>query len=235
MLAPAGRASVPLFGRPSPRDERMLIVFARAPVAGAAKTRLQPDLDAPSANALYTAMFIDTLALARASGAPVLLSLAGESHLLDLPAKWAVAQQPERSFGERLAWSFAEAFRRGARQVLLIGADLPHLPSEALSDAFAALADHDAVLGPTHDGGYYLIGLKDAAPWLFDGIAWSTADVFAQTMTLLEQRHKRTALLPAQRDIDTLEDALAVAALLRERPGLAVLTARALRWLLAKG
>ena len=213
----------------------MLIVFARAPVAGAAKTRLQPDLDADAANALYTAMFIDTLALARRLGAPVLLSLAGESHLLDLPAKWTVVQQPERSFGERLAWSFAEAFRRGARQAVLIGADLPHLPVEVLREAFAALADHDAVLGPTHDGGYYLLGLNDLAPWLFDGIAWSTADVFSQTAALLERRHKRTALLPEQRDIDTLDDALAVAPLLREQPALAVLTAWTLSRLLVAG
>jgi rSAM/selenodomain-associated transferase 1 len=213
----------------------MLIVFARAPVAGAAKTRLQPHLDINAANALYTAMFIDTLALARKLGAPVLLSMAGESHLLDLPPKWTVVQQPERSFGERMSWSFGEAFRRGARQVVLIGADLPHLPPQTLREAFAALGGHDTVLGPTHDGGYYLIGLNDVAPWLFDGIAWSTADVFGQTLRLLERRQKQVALLTEQRDIDTLEDALAVAPLLRERPELAVLTARQIRGLLATG
>lgn len=227
---------MPLFGRgQTRRDERTLIVFARAPVPGAAKTRLLAGLDEAVAHRLYTAMFLDTLALARRVGTPVLLSLAGTSHLFDLPRNWELVQQPERGFGERLAWSFEQAFRRGATRAVLIGADLPQLPAATVAEAFAALDSNDAVVGPTHDGGYYLLGLNQPSPWLFSGVTWSTADVFSETLALLAARDKRAATLAVHRDVDTLDDALALAALLRDEPRRAVLTARALGEILATG
>jgi uncharacterized protein len=227
---------VPFFSkRPWRQDERTLVVFARAPVVGVAKTRLVADLDEAAAHRLYTAMFLDTLALARRAGVPVLLSLAGESHIFDLPRSWQAVQQPDRSFGERLSWSFEQAFRRGARHAVLIGADLPQLPAQTVVEAFAALATHDAVVGPTHDGGYYLLGLNQPSPWLFNGVSWSTADVYGETLALLAERQKRTATLAEYRDVDTLDDALALAAVLRDEPQRAVLTARVLREILATG
>jgi rSAM/selenodomain-associated transferase 1 len=227
---------VPFFSKRSWRqDERTLIIFARAPVVGAAKTRLVAGLDEVAAHRLYTAMFLDTLALARRAGMPVLLSLAGESHIFDLPRSWQAVQQPDRSFGGRLSWSFEQAFRRGARHAVLIGADLPQLPVQTVVEAFAGLATHDAVVGPTHDGGYYLLGLNQPSPWLFNGVSWSTADVYGETLALLAERQKRTATLAEYRDVDTLDDALALAAVLRDEPQRAVLTARALREILAAG
>jgi rSAM/selenodomain-associated transferase 1 len=231
-----GSASVPLFSRrPWRQDERTLIVFARAPVVGMAKTRLITGLDEVAAHQLYTAMFLDTLALARRAGMPVLLSLAGESHVLDLPPSWEAVQQPDRSFGERLSWSFEQAFRRGAKHAVLIGADLPQLAAQTVVEAFAALATHDAVVGPTLDGGYYLLGLNQPSPWLFNGVSWSTAEVYGETLALLTERQKCTATLAVERDVDTLDDALVLAAVLREEPQRAVLTARVLREVLATG
>lgn len=226
---------MPLFGRPTPRDERLLIVFARAPASGTAKQSAQTKPGDDLALRLRNAMFLDTLALARAAGTPVLLSLAGDSHDFDLPADWRVVRQPNSSLGDRLAWSFAQAFARGAQQMVLIGARLPHLPVSLLHEAFTALKREQAVIGPAHDGGYYLLGLNDQMPWLFNGITWGAADIFSQTLALLEAHHRRTALLPEQHAMRTREDAIAVAPLLRDQPALAVLTARVLSERLAAG
>src|SRR5581483_11650266 len=163
-----------------------LIVFARAPQPGTAKTRLATVFGTGAAHRLYAAMFADTLDLAGRVQARRLLSLAGAA-VPDLPPDWIVLRQPERSFGERLAWSFAQAFADGARRCVLIGADAPHLQPGWIDEAFAALASADVVVGPTHDGGYYLLGLREAAPWIFREVSWSTPAVCEQTLRLVRE------------------------------------------------
>jgi rSAM/selenodomain-associated transferase 1 len=204
-----------------------LIVFARAPQPGDAKTRLAADLGVNAAHRLYAAMFADTLDLAGRVPARRLLSLAG-SAVPDLPPGWAVVRQPELSFGERLAWSFAQAFALGARRCVLIGADAPHLQPGWIAGAFAALSRDDVAIGPTHDGGYYLLGLREAAPWIFREVSWSTPAVFAQTLRLVREHGRGYHLLPETCDVDTLDDARRLYALLRREPARAPRTAAAL-------
>ncbi len=204
-----------------------LIVFARAPQPGAAKTRLAAELGVNAAHRLYAAMFADTLDLAGRVPAQQLLSLAGTA-VPDLPPGWTVVRQPELSFGERLAWSFARAFAGGARRCVLIGADAPQLVPGWIAGAFAALAAHDVAIGPTHDGGYYLLGLREPSPWLFRDVRWSTPAVFAQTLRLARDHGQRCHSLSEVRDVDTLDDALWLHALLRREPERAPRTAAAL-------
>jgi rSAM/selenodomain-associated transferase 1 len=204
-----------------------LIVFARAPEPGMAKTRLVCGLGADGADRLYAALFADTLALADRLPARRLLSLAGTASP-PLPPEWGVVRQPEVSFGERMAWSFAQAFAQDAGRCVLIGADAPHLDPNWIVQAFAALAHHDVAIGPTHDGGYYLLGLRDPSPWLFEDVTWSTPSVFAETVRLIRARRRSCYVLPEEFDVDTPDEARRLHELLRQAPDRAPRTARVL-------
>jgi rSAM/selenodomain-associated transferase 1 len=122
--------------------------------------------------------------------------------------------RPQRGddLGERMHNALADAGAAAARQVLLVGSDLPSLPPSHLSDAFTALASHDVVFGPSEDGGYYLVGVNAhavaAATSLFQEIAWGSEAVLAQTLSAAEAVGLRTTLIPRAFDIDTREDLL---------------------------
>jgi hypothetical protein len=97
--------------------------------------------------------------------------------------------------------------------VLLTGTDLPTLPRAHLVEALKLIKTHDVVLGPTTDGGYYLIGLRKMIPDVFQGIAWSTASVCAETKKKVEAAGLSLGLLPECRDLDQLDDLKAFIAL----------------------
>ncbi len=105
-----------------------------------------------------------------------------------------------------MATAFDEAFRRGARRVAIVGTDAPFVSRETVLEAFRSLDDHDLVLGPAHDGGYYLLAVDRPCPALFQGIAWSTRSVLAGTVERAGTLGLAVRLLEPLRDIDTLED-----------------------------
>lgn len=163
-----------------------LIVFAKSPSAGQAKTRLAPALGAEGAAALAAAMLRHATAQAAATGFahlelcvtpdtahPVVQALA-HAHGLALQA------QGEGDLGQRMERALARALGRHPR-ALLIGSDIPALDAALLQRAAATLDTHDAVFVPTHDGGYALVGLRRPQPALFEGIAWSTPQVMPAT------------------------------------------------------
>ena len=156
-----------------------IVIFAKAPVAGRVKTRLIPALGAEGAARLAAQMLDHTIEEALATGFEV--ELCGEPDA----ASWseaAVARtaQGAGDLGERLARAAHRAL--AAAPVLLIGADCPALDRSRLRAAAESLASHDAVIHPAEDGGYALLGLARCDPSLFEGIAWSTASVGAETM-----------------------------------------------------
>ena len=104
--------------------------------------------------------------------------------------------------------AFRDTFFRGAMHAVLIGSDMPDLPGSFIDEAFVSLKHHDAVLGPSHDGGYYLIGFRSDSflPEAFDGIKWSTPVVFEQTLSILDASKYRVHMLQKHRDIDTFDD-----------------------------
>jgi len=187
-----------------------VIVMAKAPVAGLAKTRLVPALGAQGAAALAARMLRHTLAQARAAGlGPVILAAAPD---LDHPAfaeaaasGVALVPQGEGDLGARMRRAFecALAVHAGA---LLVGTDAPSLDAACLRAAQAALSNHDAVLGPAHDGGYVLIGLRRAEPSLFDAMPWSTERVLALTRERLRAAGMAWYELPALHDVDEPAD-----------------------------
>jgi hypothetical protein len=200
-------------------DERAgvaLVVMAKAPVPGLAKTRLAPALGAVGASRLAERFLAHTLqeALAARCG-PVTLSCAPSArHAAFAPwatdPRLALEDQAEGDLGERMAAAFAGGFAR-ARAVLLFGTDAPALDAALLARAAAALAQHDAVFVPTLDGGYVLAGLaRRAKPraWdaLFRDMPWSTARVMPLTRERLAGLGARVLELPPLADVDEPAD-----------------------------
>lgn len=114
--------------------------------------------------------------------------------------------QPEGDLGDRMAQAFQTAFDQGTKAAVIIGTDCPELSAELLTEAFQALRQTDLVLGPASDGGYYLIGLRQFVPELFQSIAWSTERVFQQTVEIANTRSVSLTCLPVLTDIDRPED-----------------------------
>ena len=188
-----------------------VLVFAKAPRAGLAKTRLSPALGMQGAARLAARMLEHAVAEACAAGlGPVLLCCApdtGDAAFARLACVHGVglAPQGEGDLGERMA----RALRRelsGCRRVLLVGTDAPAVDAVYLRRAAAALLDHDAVFGPAADGGYTLVGLSCRADALFHGIAWSTPQVMAQTRKRLQALSLSHAELATLHDIDEPAD-----------------------------
>jgi uncharacterized protein len=162
-------------------SDHVLVIMAKAPRPGAVKTRLIPSLSPEVVTAFYCCLLDDTLALARSLGDVEVAIMCPDSDVNEL-ARLAgkdvsvVAQQ-----GEGLAAGLISVFAHFAeghqRRIIALNSDSPHLPSSVLEDAFTVLAEHDVVVGPTDDGGYYLVGAKDSHPALFarDGMGTSTA------------------------------------------------------------
>ncbi len=205
----------------APRDgassgpRRALVVYARIPVEGEVKTRLGPRFGDRLALRLHEAMLGDTLdrMLSCCEGlATVWVSWGGAAApagaLGDLTRGLPREVQRDGSLGDRMRSTIAARLAEGFAQVVLIGADTPHLPVSFVHRAFAALDGTDVVLGPSEDGGYYLIGALGDHPRLFEGVPWGGRDVMAVTRQRLIEGRLRHVELPVWYDIDTPEDAL---------------------------
>lgn len=198
---------------PSNTPSDCLIIFARYPEPGKVKTRLMPAVGAEGAARIYREMAEYTLAQARAAaqmkGVALQLWLTGGHR--DALKPWlgqdiSYHPQPEGELGDRLTFAFQSAFEAGYHAAIAIGTDCPSLDSYFLLQAFEALDNHDLVLGPATDGGYYLIGLQRPMPELFQGIAWSTANVLRQTEAIADGLGLTRYHLPSLTDVDTPED-----------------------------
>jgi rSAM/selenodomain-associated transferase 1 len=179
-----------------------IAILAKAPVAGAVKSRLIPALGADGAALLAARMLDHVVGIAcDAAIGPVVLWTAPDpmdQHFQLLRQKHAIAlaRQPEGDLGARM---HAAVVAAGA-PVLVIGADCPALTAEHLGAAAQALRGHDAVVIPAEDGGYVLIGLRKPAPLLFTGMTWSASSVMAET------RRQLTALGLTWRELAPLWD-----------------------------
>lgn len=189
-----------------------LIVIAKEPLAGRAKTRLGPALGTDGAAALAEACLIDTLeAVATTPASRRVLVLEGE------PGDWIPAEAGFEVVSQRpgdLAGSLAGAFADTGGPAFLVGMDTPQVSPEMITIGIETLAseDVDAVLGPADDGGYWSIGLRAPNADVFAGVPMSADDTGAAQLARLEGLGMRTVELEPLRDIDTIEDARAVAA-----------------------
>lgn len=203
----------------------LVIVLLRAPSASG-KTRLTAGRSDMASFALRTALAADTLAAAAAAGYPMLVSYTPDGaadEVRELAAEAGVEAAsflPQRGtdLGARMRHAFDDAFATGAAHVVLVGSDLPSLPPQHVSDAVAALmSPADVVLGPTEDGGYYLVGVSQgragvACEALFgEGVPWGTPDVLAVTLVRLRAAGLLVELAPPWFDVDEPGDLARVA------------------------
>lgn len=185
--------------QPSPR----LVLFVRYPEPGACKTRLIPKIGADRAAMLHRRLTERTLDIMLATCGPVEVRFTG-STAKDFAA-WlgpgiTLIAQPEGGLTEKLCDALDPA------PFVFFGADTPDLTRQFVDAAIAALAEHDGVIGPAEDGGYYLVGLNTANRAMFEGIDWSTERVFAQTMAKARALGLNLAELPPLADCDRPED-----------------------------
>ena len=188
-----------------------LAVMTKAPRAGHVKTRLVPPLTADEAAQLNACFLRDTAAAiqqvckAGARGIGVYTPIGSETAYAGiLPQEFQLLPQRGNGFGERLAFAVEDLFRCGFGSVCLIDSDSPTVPADAYEQAVASLSrpGDRVVLGPSDDGGYYLIGLNKIHRELFEGIDWSTERVFGQTRTRAEDLNLELAFLPNGYDVD---------------------------------
>jgi rSAM/selenodomain-associated transferase 1 len=185
-------------------------IFAKYWQPGAVKTRLARAIGAQLAADLYLD-FVRMLMQRFAATADHRVLAITPAERLDAfrqlaGTDWRVVPQSEGDLGDRLRDYFAAARSRGAERTVLIGSDSPSIPGEFVAEAFQRLADHDVVLGPSHDGGYYLVGACGEYPAMFEDIDWSTTAVWEQTIGHLDRLHVPYYVLPSWYDVDVQED-----------------------------
>lgn len=196
-----------------PLTTECLIIFTRYPEPGNTKTRLIPVLGAEGAATLQRQMtehkLVEVNQLLTFYPLSVEVHFAGGNEQLMqewLGSSLVYRRQSEGDIGDRMASAFQLSFAAGMTAGVLIGSDCPDLNAPLMAEAFQLLRQHDLVLGPALDGGYYLIGLRRLIPELFTGIPWSTAEVLQQTITIAKRLGLAVAKLPLLSDVDRPED-----------------------------
>jgi len=192
-------------------DSRLL-VLTKAPEPGKVKTRLAASLGANAAADVYERLVHDCLATSMSADlCPVEIWCSpSPQHAFFQRCRdryhTCLYQQTEGDIGQRMSHAIMSSLRH-AGQVVLVGADCPALGYDDLDRAFNVLQQGaDVVLGPAEDGGYYLIGMKENYPFLFESIPWSTQNVLQITETRMRERGLHWHSLPVRRDVDTAED-----------------------------
>ncbi|MBX2860671.1 MAG: TIGR04282 family arsenosugar biosynthesis glycosyltransferase [Vampirovibrio sp.] len=203
-------------------SEHILTIFLKYPEPGRVKTRLAASVGVDQAASLYRQM-VEQVATQTKSQTYQQVFVIDPPHRKPDFQAWLGSENrfepqipgtPDQKLGQKLAHAFSVHFKQGAKSVIAIGSDCVDLDHNDIETAFQQLSKTDAVLGPTLDGGYYLIGfhqnvyhtLNQDLMSLFDDIAWSTPQVYLQTCTRLEQHQINASILPMKQDIDTVED-----------------------------
>lgn len=191
-----------------------VLIFARYPEAGKVKTRMVPPLTPREAAEFHLASLRMVCERLRSCAElQRVLLVTPDERTTELPPLigdrvLAARAQGNGSLGKRLSAASHHAFQTGAEAVLLLGADSPTLPTQYVRQAVDELSRHDSVIGPTHDGGYYLLGLRSHWPLLFERIDWGTSEVAEQTKRRAAEGKIDLAELPTWYDLDRFEDLL---------------------------
>jgi hypothetical protein len=224
--------------------DRTLVIMAKAPRLGTVKTRLVPSLSPEAVIDFYRCLLGDTLALARSLGDVEVAIMCPESDVNEL-ARLAGEHSPGKETsvvaqkGEGLAAGLTSVFAHFAqrrqredhqkdvhqRRIIAFNSDSPHLPRSVLEDAFETLATHDVVVGPTHDGGYYLVGAKASHPTLFASDGMGTSSALERFLSRARALELSVGFAPPFYDIDVADDLTRLAEELRLAPARAPRTA----------
>jgi rSAM/selenodomain-associated transferase 1 len=215
---------------PHPHNSgRTLVIMAKAPRPGMVKTRLAECVSAEAVTELYGCLLKDTIQLARSLHEVKVAIMCPASDLAELTqfaggAAIVVAQQGE-GLAAALILVFARFAATGGQAVIAFNSDSPHLPGSVLASAFEALTTHDVVIGPTHDGGYYLVGANAAHPTLFDSDGMGTGSALDGLIARTRGLQLSVAFTDPFYDIDVQGDLTRLAAELKLAPERAPRTA----------
>lgn len=192
--------------------KKALIIFAKRPAPGNVKTRLVPFLSKEQAAGLYEAMLWDVVErTAQQDAARFLFYASSEGageYFSEVGRGCSQREQACGDLGARMHQAFSEVFSQGFEAAVIIGTDSPDVPMSYLDQAFRVLEEGsaEAVIGPSEDGGYYLLGMRKILPELFRDIRWSTADVVADTVKQAKAAGTKAALLSTWYDVDEPDD-----------------------------
>jgi len=209
-------------------SDRVLVIMAKAPRPGEVKTRLTSSLSPEAVTAFYCCLLDDTLALARSLSDVEVAIMCPDSDVNELAQlagrKVSVVGQKGEGLVAGLTSVFAH-FTSNHRHTIAFNADSPHLPRSVLEEAFETLAAHDVVVGPTHDGGYYLVGAKASHPTLFENDGMGTSSALERLISRARDLELSVAFAHPFYDIDVADDLTRLAEELREAPARAPRTA----------
>ena len=191
-----------------------VIVFCKPPVAGRVKTRLIGALSARQAAEVHAACTQDTVAMVNGvAGAQRWLYVAADraaarrlARRLRLGRNWMMVTQHGADLGERMRNAIEEQLHAGAEKVVIVGTDSPWMGRERIARALRKLEKSQVVIGPSEDGGYYLIAARQVVPKIFAGILWGTSDVLPKTSQALRATRTKFHLLRSDFDLDRPED-----------------------------
>jgi rSAM/selenodomain-associated transferase 1 len=193
-------------------QETCILLFVKYPDKGKVKMRLSVDLDEEIVQELYRCFVCDILTTVKKIDSQLFICFlpveAQKKFQKWLGSTLLFLPQNGADLGERMKNSFIDVFTKGFQRAILIGSDSPDLPKKYIKQAFTILQTKNMVLGPTVDGGYYLIGFNTYTftPSVFEDIPWGNQTVFQETMTKIKQAHRSLGLLPIWSDVDTIVD-----------------------------
>ncbi|MBL7731570.1 MAG: TIGR04282 family arsenosugar biosynthesis glycosyltransferase [Chitinophagaceae bacterium] len=215
-LVPAAVAAGPLYEFFLMQQSSALIIFVRAPETGRVKTRLAAAIGDAAALQVYNKLLQLTYTAVLQVNADRFVFYADTMPPEDLWSKgpFIRCRQEGSDLGTRMELAFSLLFEKGYKKVVIIGSDCPALTAAAINKAFFALADFEVVIGPSADGGYYLLGKKRQYTFLFRDKPWSTEGVLPATIADLQQQSVTYTELPVLNDLDTAEDYAALRHLL---------------------
>ena len=210
-------------------SDRVLVIMAKAPRPGEVKTRLASSLSPAAVAAFYCCLLDDTLALARSLGDVEVAIMCPGSDVNELAQLAGSQASVVAQKGEGLAAGLTSVFTHfaapGRQRTIAFNSDSPHLPRSVLEDAFETLAAHDVVVGPTHDGGYYLVGAKASHPTLFAGDGMGTSSALEKLLSRARALELSVGFAAPFYDIDVVHDLTRLAEELRLAPERAPRTA----------
>lgn len=213
----------------SPNSGCTLVVMAKAPRPGMVKTRLTQNLSVEAVTELYRCLLDDTMALARSLSTVevAIMCPAADVEELTRLARGAVSVVAQKGHGlsAGLTSVFAHYAAPGRQRIIAFNSDSPHLPASILQSAFEALTVHDLVVGPTDDGGYYLVGAKTAHPTLFDNDGMGTNSALKALLARAHGLHLSVGFTDPFYDIDVESDLTRLTADLQLAPARAPRTA----------
>ncbi|NBC05053.1 MAG: DUF2064 domain-containing protein [Bacteroidetes bacterium] len=202
-------------------DKKLLLIFVKNPEKGKVKTRLAKTVGNDKAYNTYLRLLDYTMKVAAMTEAQKQIWYSSfidhEDGFGSQPTgrpkysdgsgtNFEKKLQRGENLGARMQNAFQDGFKGEYEKIVIIGSDCPGITSEIIEEAFTELDGNDVVIGPSEDGGYYLLGLKKMIPGIFEGISWSTEDVFSETVKVLKNEKMDYGLLPTLNDIDTEED-----------------------------